>query len=405
MAWKRPLRQALLRLFYALGRPFVADEQGSKRPQRVLLIRPDHIGDMLFTTPALRLLRRALPDAEISYMVGPWAAEVVERNHNVDRIIRCDCPGFSRRPKGWVLGPYMKMLQWAGQLRGQGFDLALNLRFDFWWGALLAYLAGIPRRVGYEIEECRPFLTEKVPFVPCHAVEQNLKLIEKMCGVSFQKDRDDLSLEYTPTEGERESINKLLREQGISDEDRLVAIHPGATSEVKSWREDWWARVADILSERDGVRIILTGGPGDVALCKQVQETMENPCVVLAGNTTLGELAALLQRCSLVLGADSGPLHLAVAMGTPTVHLYGPSDPLIFGPWGDQRKHVVLQTPFPCAPCGVFDYPAAELPYHRCLWVIGPEKVLAAAEKLFRGEEAEDVPGPRPKRWHRHARL
>jgi len=110
---------------------------------------------------------------------------------------------------------------------------------------------------------------------------------------------------------------------------------------------------------------------------------MRNPAVDLAGQTTLGQLAAVYERCKLVLGSDSGPLHLAVAVGAATVHLYGPVPSAKFGPWGDPARNVVLHTPFVCAPCYRLDWPQAALPMHRCMDAIEPQSVLETALRLL----------------------
>ena len=145
-----------------------------------------------------------------------------------------------------------------------------------------------------------------------------------------------------------------------------------------------WAEVADRLAERPDVRIVLTGGPGERELAGSIATRLAHPALNAAGATTLGQLAALYARCALVLGSDSGPLHLAVAVDAPTVHLYGPVSPVKFGPWGDPSRHVVLRTTWPCAPCDRLDWPAAALPQHACMTAITPDAVLRAADSLIR---------------------
>jgi len=371
-----------------------------------LLIRPDHIGDLLFTTPALRALRAAFPQAYIAYLAGPWARAIVENNPHIDEVIVCECPGFTRRPKASFLEPYTLLLKYARRLRRRNFDLAINLRFDFWWGALLAYLAGIRRRVGYDIAECRPFLTEAVPHTKGkHEVEQNLTLIEAVtnglrnmhdsnkaltdetiCQVAGRQGtggKGQVRLEFEPTGEEREFAAHYLFERGVEEGDKLICIHPGAGAPVKLWRREGFAQVADALAQRHGFRVILTGSEGERPLVQAKADGMREAPIVAAGDLALGQLAAVMERCSLVLGVDSGPLHLAVAMGTPTVHLYGPVDHRAFGPWGDPARHLVLLADLDCIPCNRLDYPPKELADHPCVRLISVEQVLAACEKLI----------------------
>ncbi|MBI2862491.1 MAG: glycosyltransferase family 9 protein [Chloroflexi bacterium] len=376
---KRRLRRALLQAIAFSFRPLVRNGPATHEPQRILVIRPDHLGDVLFTTPALRALRQAFPAAEITYLVGPWSATIVERNPNVDRIMRCEFPGFTRRRPASLVAPYVALAAWARWLRRGHYDMALNLRFDFWWGAALAYLADIPDRVGYAIREWQPFLTRAVPFEPMHAVDQNLTLVKTVAGAV----QSPTVLEFSPTEEERDRVQQLLESRGVTPGASLIAIHPGSGSQVKLWAEERWAQVADALIERWGGQPVFTGSRDEIVLCQRILGAVAHPAISLAGELTIGELAALFEGCQLVLGVDSGPLHLATARDVPTIHLYGPSEPLLFGPWGEPARHRVLRTDFPCAPCGKLDYRPEELADHRCVWAIRVRDVLAAADQLL----------------------
>lgn len=380
------VRRTLLRTF-AFCTPFLRDR--AKRIEdsglRILLIRPDHIGDLLFTTPALRVLRKAFPDAYLACMVGPWAKAVVEKSPHIDELIVCTFPGFTRQPKNSVFIPYQMAWKWAMALRARRFNMAVVLRFDHWWGALLAYLAGIPHRLGYAIAECEPFLTMAVPYVSRrHEVKQNLTLVEQVI-LAYGRDipQDPLHLEFVVTRQDQEDITHYLAERGVTPDEKIVAIHPGAGAAVKEWRTDAFAQVADAIVERWQAKVVLTGSHDDLDLAWSIYAQMCNDPIVAAGNTTLGQLAALYQRSRLVIGPDCGPLHLAVAMGTPTVHLYGPVDVGKFGPWGSPARHLVLTSGYKCIPCNRLDYSAKELPNHPCVRAIAPQMVLEAVQKLL----------------------
>jgi len=381
MVARESIRLALLRLAARL--PVRQEQKLAHKPRegrRILLIRPDHIGDVLFTTPALRILRRALPGAHIAYLVGEWAYDVVARNENINEAIRCPFPWFSRRPKGSALDPYLLLIQEAKKLRNYGFDVAINLRFDFWWGAMLAHFAGIPELVGYDTAECRPFLTRAVPYVrDKHEVMQNVHLVRTYLEEEASGE-DAGPLDFPLLEGdERFAITWL----GESRSKRpLILIHPGAGAPVKLWRSEAFAQVGDALAERYGAAIILTGTPSEEALVKGIADQMKSKPEIVT-NITIGGLAAILKQCSLVLGADSGVLHLAVAMGVPTVHLYGPVNVATFGPWGDSRRHRVVTSQLPCAPCNRLDFAPAELSEHTCITSISEEQVLREAEALL----------------------
>ena len=349
---RQQVRLLLLRLIRYLTWPLKLQGRPprirSPSVDRILLIRPDHLGDLLFTSPAIRLLREAFPQARITYLVGPWSKAVVENNPHVDEIALCPFPGFTRRKKRSIIEPYVTLLQHARQLRQENFDLALVLRFDHWWGALLAYLAGIPRRVGYDVAEVRPFLTDVVPYSSGrHEVEQNLALVERVSGFGFRVSgcrwqAGSWPLEFHLTAEDEGFAEGYLAKHGVEDGDLLIGIHPGAGAPVKLWRNEAWAQVADALAQRYGAKVILTGSAEESFLCRAVAEGMTTQPIVAAAKTSLGELAAIMARCRLVLGVDSGPLHLAVALGTPTVHLFGPVDSRAFGPWGNPAHHIVV---------------------------------------------------------------
>ncbi len=391
-------RLALLRLFAASTAPIFSPPipDPASPVSHILVIRPDHLGDLLFTTPALRALRRAFPQARITAMVGPWGKPVLDNNPHLDDVRLCPFPAFTRRPKKSPLAPYALAWQTARQLRGEGYDLALVLRFDHWWGALVAYLARIPRRLGYDVAEVRPFLSEAVPYVRGrHEVQQNMALVRE-AGGEGQEPISPASepLEFHPTAEDEVFAGRWLAGQGMAEGDVLIGIHPGAGAAVKLWRNQAWAEVGDTLARQHGARVVLTGSAGERALAEDVARRMATTPLLAAGETTLGQLAALLARCRLVLGPDCGPLHLAVALGRPTVHLYGPVDARIFGPWGDPARHVVVTSDLPCIPCNRLDYGPEELGEHACVRDIGVEKTLEAANRAM-GSEVRFSESPR----------
>ena len=371
------VRLGLLRV---IGRLY-ARPQPTTAPRSVLLIRPDHLGDMLFATPAFRNLRLALPHARLTLLAGPWGQGAVARNPDLDEVRLCRFPGFERQPKTNPVAPYRLLFETARLLRGQ-FDTALVLRFDHWWGAWLAAAAGIPCRIGYDQPATRPFLTDARPYRPGrHEVIQNSALVAALTP-GAAGDPGPLRFDIAPSA--QVWATEWLRSHGADAGQPLVAIHPGAGAAVKQWPPMAWAQVADRLTDALGARILLTGGASERPLTDAIAAKIRGPVLNAAGQTTLDQLAALLARCQWVLGSDSGPLHLAVAVGTPTVHLYGPVSADKFGPWGDPACHVVLQTPWPCAPCDRLDWPAAALPAHACMAAISVDAVVNAVQTASR---------------------
>jgi ADP-heptose:LPS heptosyltransferase len=188
-----------------------------------------------------------------------------------------------------------------------------------------------------------------------------------------------------PTEAEQAWAAAWVAEH-LAPGERLVAIHPGTGGPAKHWSPAGWAKVGDALAAAPGTRILLTGGPGEASLVAEVAGLMARPTLTLAGKTDVGQLTALLGQCALVLGVDSGPLHLAVSQGTPSVHLFGPSDHERFGPWGDPARHLVLRSGLFCSPCGVFAACPRGTAGPECMAAISPATVITAARSLLTGE-------------------
>jgi lipopolysaccharide heptosyltransferase II len=365
--------------------------------RRILMIRPDHVGDMLLAAPSGRLLAEALPDAEIDWLVGPWAAEVARRSGNDGRVRTCEFPGFTRRPKRSLAEPYTVLLKEARRLRQNQYDAALISRPDHWWGALLAASAGIPRRFGFAVDACRPFLTDTLPPPSGHVLlaSQNLaRLAADRLGGGAGRAARLFDPRFDVSDAERTHAQTLIDRFG-GRAWPLVAIHPGSGAPAKNWPAERWPEVVTSLQDRQQARVILTAGPDEQDLVRAIASGVTGRRPLLAGRTTLGGLAAIFAACDLVLGGDSGPLHIAAAVGTPTVRLYGPTSVGIFGPWGDPARHRVLQASLPCQPCDNFaDPPCRAIESPSCLYAVTVDEVVAAATDLLSARTTRRVSLP-----------
>jgi len=347
-------------------------------------------------------LQAALPDAEIDWMVGPWSAEVVRRSGYLGRVHTCEFPGFTRRPKRSPLEPYAVLMREARRLRRNQYDAALVLRHDHWWGALLAAVAGIPLRFGFAVRECRPFLTAMLPPSTGHALVGSQDLarlaIGRLGGTVDERNGHGgayLDPVFTLSDEEQHQAARWLSGMGSGESGPLVGLHAGAGAPLKNWATDRWAAVGRALQERIHARIVLTGGPDERDLATSIEAKLTDSPLNLAGTTTLGELAAVLERCDLVLGGDSGPLHIAAAVGTPTIRVYGPTSTEIFGPWGDPSRQVALQAGLPCQPCGsLSNPPCGAMRDPACLRAIDVEQVVQAAIAVLGQRKTNVVPDP-----------
>lgn len=369
----------------------------SVKAPRILLVRPDHLGDLILTTPLLQVLKEHVPDAQITMLVGPWSSEIVARHPAIDRLLTCAFPGFQRAPQQ-ALAPYVLLFRLARQLHRDRYDLAINLRPDFWWGAALLYLAGIPQRAGYALPPGRSFLNIILPFHETeHAAVSNLRLTSAaLAALGYEPIPPPFTPQryparFTPTSEEHAWVNQLLCDEGIPAGSPLIVIAPGSGGAVKLWRSQGWAycanRLRETLTSPQQARILLTGSSSERALVEEIACGIAGE-VTLVTQASIGQLAALLERASCVLTVDNGPGHIAVAQGTPSVHLFGPTDPRIFGPWGDPTRHIVLVSgercpTCPAIPCGRLDWTPAELPAHPCVRVIDEQRVLETAWQVL----------------------
>ena len=353
---------------------------------RILLIRPDHLGDLLFLGPALRWLRQQAPALDLTLAIGPWGRPALPGlSGGYDHLIEIPFPAFERGQRAGLAERWSLLPRAARTLRQERFDAAIVFRPDHWWGAMLAAWAGIPRRIGYVTPETTPWLTAALPLPHEHAAASNLRLAGQLLGRPSPLTPDAAPLHFSLTAADRAAASSLLASRNLQPStfnlQPLIILHPGAGAAVKLWEPDKWGGVARQLHQ-EGAAVVVTGGPDEQVLAAAVVAAAGDGVVNLAGQTPFGVLAALLATASLVLGPDSGPLHLAVAVGTPTVHLFGPADPLRFGPWGAPPAwHRVLVSGWTCAPCGKLDW--TDLPGHGCVRDITPAQVLEAARALL----------------------
>lgn len=368
----RTLRDGVrLRALQVYGRALSRPAGEPPPPRRVLAIRPDHLGDLLLSVPALRHIKQQLPDCHLGLLVGPWNVEAAGGVPYVDEVIPLPFPWFDRGPKSGLFYPYQVLFRAAGKLHD--WDTVVVLRHDFWWGAMLAAKAGIPRRIGYGTPEAAPFLTETMEYQPAHEVEQAFRLAQVLGGESDSPGH----LEFRPGAEEQADARTWIAERGLTRE--YAVIHPGAGAPVKEWSAQNFAAVADGL----GLPVVITGAASERALVQEVMGAAKGLHQPLVG-APLGQVAAVLARASLALGVDSGILHLATAVGTPTVRLVGPVDTARFGPWGDPALHRIVRSDPPCVSCNRLDYSGDELALHPCIRSISVETVLSTARSSIR---------------------
>lgn len=315
--------------------------------QRILVVLPNWYGDTLFATPFLRTLRTRRPGAFIATLGWPQCREVLLNNPHVDQMLDYDEHGSHT-----TLAGKQALVE---ALRACRFDAAFMLRKSL-SRSLLLWWAGIPVRIGFDSLKGGWALTHRVPMtsLPMHKASTYLPLLDVI------GDRGALlPYEYTVSGQEREAARAWLRTTTTLGEQFFAVLHPGANWFHKRWAPERFAALGDRLAAQ-GLRIVITGGPDDVELAETVRRAMQQPATILAGKTTLRQLAACLEQARVFISNDTGILHLAAALRRPVVALYGPTSPTLTGPLGDPKRTVVLHHPecCPSIPCYEPEHPA-----------------------------------------------
>jgi lipopolysaccharide heptosyltransferase II len=302
---------------------------------RILISRMKFIGDVVLTTPAIRAVREQYPGAFIAYMGDAQAVSLLGHNPHLNEIIPFD---FSR--PAWREQPRV-----AALLRRRRFDLAIDL-FGNPRSALLMFLSGARTRVGLDRPGRGRLYTVRVrdDGSPKNAVAFHLQYL-RAAGIPAVSTQPEIFL----TADERAEASALLHKAG-GDDRPCVALHPGATWPAKRWLPERFARLAVQAHTCLGVRVILTAGPGDGEVIHDVQQAMTTPLPVFAG-LPLRQLAALLGACSACVANDSGPMHIAAAVGTPTIGIFGPGEENIWFPYDATAGHAALRHDVVCHPC------------------------------------------------------
>lgn len=339
-------------------------------PRRILLFRLERIGDLVMVLPAIADLRAAAPEAEIDLVVGSWNAELARSIRGVDRVHTLDAPWLARGASGATLPA---MLRRARALRQPRYDIALNFEPDV-RSNLLAAMSGARWTAGYRSGGGGAMLDQALEYQPSrHTTDNARQLVASVLRV--------------PAEGPTASLldipgQNALEAGRILGDHRppLVAMHVPGGRAVKQWDPSRFASVARTLAAARGATIVLTGAPGDRALIDQVRSAVPADLVVDATAASgLLTVAAILARCDLMITGDTGPMHLAAAVGVPIVAVFGPSDPKRYAPRG--LRDVVVRIDLPCAPCNRIRLPPARCTGRTpdCLALITPDRVAEAA--------------------------
>ncbi len=345
-----------------------------KNSKKILVRGTNWIGDAVMTLPAIASIRKTFPSAEVQVLAKPWVAEVYKLSPDVDRIFLFKEPGEHQGIAG--------KLKLASELKRGNFDLAIYLQNAI-EAAILGWLARIPLRAGYD-SDCRGFLlthpvrrTKEIKQV--YQVDYYLNMVKSL---GCEQASRDVTLSASKI---RDISDRCLEERGLSGVPVLIGLAPGAMyGPAKRWFPERFGAVAKKLTETFVSRAIIFGSKGDMEVAQTVQDAIGGTAINIAGRTDLSEAIALISRCSIFITNDSGLMHVAGALGVPTLAIFGSTNPVTTPPPG--KKSVIVRKEVPCSPCLKQVCPTD----FRCMEEISVDEVYETAKAMLIRNGAEN---------------
>jgi ADP-heptose:LPS heptosyltransferase len=376
--------------------------------RRILIIKPSSPGDIIHALPVLHGLRKHYPDAHLAWLVATPFRGLIEADPALDEVIPFDRKRFGRL--AFSVPVAREFLSFVRRLRQRRFDLVIDLQGLFRSG-FLAFASGAGVRVGFRRarEAAGIFYTHKIPENPppncgtapqpvpppprrrCHTgngnVSECLQAVSKGRSDRHAADQNydvarmlgfgDLPMDFTIAlrENDRQQARRLLEEAGFRPGERYVVLVPATRWETKCWPPERFGHLANLIQERRGLGAVLVGGGSDIEVGDVAVDASMGTAANLCGRTTLRQLAAIIDGASLVVTADSTPMHMAAALGRPLIALFGPTNPDRTGPYG--RPQDVLRADLDCSPC--YLRTLRQCPHGQvCMKQLSVERVLAA---------------------------
>lgn len=343
----------------------------------ILVIKLRYMGDVLLATPTLQALKAACPQGRLTVVVNRGTEDVLRGNPDIDELLVLD------------KGPLRTQWSFALDLRRRGFDVVVDLT-DGDRSALLSWMSGAPIRIGFNAEHrwrglCYTKVVSPKPGI-VHRIDRDLESLKPL-GVPAQSSVPQLWL----MPEEVESADRLLDHLGVERTQPIVVVQPGARYWFKAWPAERFAALADRLTSEYGCQVLIGGSDQDGDLTQQIRQAAKSRPIIMAGCATIKQFAAIVKKSALFVGNDSGAMHIASAVGTPVVALFGPSNPLEWGPRGGPVE--VLYKGLDCRGCF---HPTCQRGEQSCMKLITVDEVFAAARKLLvRGSRFEVQKQPR----------
>jgi len=354
-------------------------------PKKILVINTFGIGDVLFTTPFISNLKASFPEAMIGYVGNKRTAPLLKNNPKITKVFVYERDEFNALYKRSKREFYGKIFSFLKEVRDHGFDVvfdfSLNRNINF-----LTWLIGIKHRIGFNYRNRSPLLTcgfKLSGFEQKHVVEYYLDILTYLGLKVYERE-----LEMAINEADHQWAESFLKNQIVGKGQPLIGIIPGAgvswgkEARYRRWSSQKYTKLIDNLIEKFSAKIILMGAKEEQELCSEVISQSGADIIDACGKTNLGQLAALLKKCHLVVLNDGGPLHVSVAVKTKTVSIFGPVDERVYGPYGDPAEHLSAKKNLACQPC-YRRFRMTNCQHISCLNTLEVEDVFRQVEKLM----------------------
>jgi heptosyltransferase-3 len=330
----------------------------------ILIIKLRYIGDVLLATPTVRAIKAVRPDVRVTMMVNRGTEDVLSGNPDMDEIVILD--------KGSLAAQW----RFIAGFRRRRFDTVIDLT-DGDRSAFLSWISGAPVRIGFNDEHrwrgrCYTQVIQPVPGMR-HRIDRDLEVLKP---INIQAGSKDLQLWLTPEE--EDSADQLLDQLGVQRSQSIVMLQPGARYWFKAWPPERFAELADRLMSQYGCQVLIGGSDQDIDLAQQIQQMAKSRPIIMAGRTTIKQFAAIAKKSALFVGSDSGAMHIASAVSTPVVALFGPSSPREWGPRGGPVE--VLYKGLDCRSCF---HPTCTRGEENCMRLIAVDEVMSASGRLM----------------------
>jgi heptosyltransferase I len=349
-----------------------------KKPRKILIIRLSAIGDVVDVLPALRSLRSNFPDSKIAWLVEDRARDVLTGHPDIDDVIIFPRKKWQRNilKLNRIFDTLSDILSFYKRLRKESYDIVIDFQGNLKSG-IMTLITGAENRIGFGKGFCKEFnylFTQYQAYPPnkrMHRIERNLSLLKKL-GIDTSFQRPELPVSKT----DEEYVSKFI---DIDNEcsTPIIIMNP-CTSEYgsyKRWSTSNYALLADMILDNYDARVIFTWGPNEIDIVNKIVKNMKHKALVSC-ETTIKQLIELIRRADLYIGGDSGPMHIASTLGIPTVAIFGPKDPVVYGPYNS--KSIIVSKELPCSPCRNRTCSDPE-----CITTISPEEVFQAVNKVM----------------------